>query len=88
MVDAEQFICGSNKLPDSIPTGTYEKAWRFNPEDQKSDIIMKQWGVDGKYGFIKIKNGDWIVKFTDSKYFKVYDSESFQDKFEKSIWQN
>lgn len=83
IVDAEQFLCEPDKIPTSIPKGVYEKKWKYDTGKNKGDIIMTQWGIDnGMFGFLKVKNGDWVVRYPDDKFVSVYPNEKFEEKFE------
>jgi hypothetical protein len=83
IVDADQYICDQDKDPEVILPGVYKKTWEYDTGGEK---IFHQWGIDGMFNFISLRNGDWIVRYPDEKWVRVYSNEEFQDKFETLAW--
>lgn len=83
IVDADQWLCENEKEPEFIPKGVYKKEWKF---DSSGEQFFYQWGIDGMFNFISLKNGDWIVRYPDEKWVRVYSDDEFHKKFESLAW--
>ena len=83
IVDADQWLCENGKEPESIPNGVYKKTWQFESSGKE---IFYQWGINGMFNFISLKNGDWIVRYPDENWVRVYSNEDFESKFESLAW--